>query len=304
MGKGMGVVAADLDGDGWVDIFVANDTVPNFLFHNNGNGTFKEVGAYSGVAYSQNGQAKSGMGADIGDFNGDGRPDILMTALSQYGATLYRNEGGGFFADVSSQFGLTEPTFLLGGWGVKFLDYDNDGDQDIFITNGHVMDDIASYTDALTNQQPGLLLENRQGQFFDITPEQPAPMERRAGRGLAVGDFDNDGDLDMLLNNNNQPSVLLRNDGGNRNNWIKLKLVGTKSNRDGIGARVRVVSGELVETDQVKGGGSYLSANDPRLNFGLGKRQVVDSVEIQWPSGIKQTLKGLGVNQIVTVREP
>ena len=304
VGKGMGVVAADLDGDGFMDIFVTNDTVPNFLFHNNGDGTFKEVGVFSGVAYNQDGQAKSAMGADIGDYNGDGKPDILMTALSQYGATLYQNEGDGLFADVTSQIGLTEPTFLLGGWGVKFLDYDNDGRQDIFITNSHVMDDIASYNDSLTYQQPDLLLENRGGHFVDVTKGQPALLKARVGRGVAIGDYDNDGDMDILVNNNNSAPTLLRNDGGNRNHWIKFKLVGTKSNRDGIGARVRVVSGDLLQTDQVKGGGSYLSAHDPRLNFGLGKRETIDSVEILWPSGKVQQLKGLKANQIVTVKEP
>ena len=303
-GKGMGVVAADVDGDGFVDIFVSNDTVPNFLYHNNGDGTFKEVGAFSGVAYSQDGQAKSGMGVDVGDFNGDGKPDLLLTALSQYGATLYRNDGDGLFTDVTSQIGLTEPTFLLGGWGVKFLDYDNAGDQDIFITNSHVMDDIASYSDALTYQQPDLLLENRGGNFVDATKRQPALMEPRVGRGLALGDFDNDGDMDILISNNNGPPTLLRNDGGNRNHWVKFKLVGTKSNRNGVGAKVTVIAGDLIQTDQVKGGGSYLSAHDPRLHFGLGKREIIDSVEILWPSGRMQRLAGLKPNRILVVQEP
>ena len=302
-GKGMGVVAADLDGDGFVDIFVSNDTVPNFLYHNNGDGTFNEVGAFSGVAYSLDGQAKSGMGVDVGDFDGDGKPDLLLTALSQYGASLYRNDGDGLFTDVASQIGLTEPTFLLGGWGVKFLDYDNDGDQDIFITNSHVMDDIASYSDALTYKQPDLLLENRGGHFVDATNRQPALTEPRVGRGLAFGDFDNDGDMDILVSNNNGPPSLLRNDFGNRNHWVKFKLVGTKSNRNGVGAKVTVVAGDLVQTDQVKGGGSYLSAHDPRLHFGLGKRETIDSVEIHWPSGRIQRLTGVKPDRILIVQE-
>ena len=304
VGKGMGAVAADLDGDGWMDIFVSNDTVPNFLFHNNGDGTFKETGAFAGVAYSENGQAKSGMGADVGDFNGDGKPDILMTALSQYGASLYRNDGDGLFTDVSSQAGLTEPTFLLGGWGVKFLDYDNDGHPDIFITNSHVMDDIASYTDALTYRQPDLLLQNQEGHFVDVTQGQPALLKPRAGRGVAIGDYDNDGDMDILVNNNNGVPTLLRNDGGNRNHWIKFKLVGTRSNRDAIGATLTVAAGDLVQTQQMKSGGSYLSSHDSRLNFGLGESDHIDSVEIHWPSRQVQHLGGMKANQMVTVTEP
>jgi enediyne biosynthesis protein E4 len=304
-GKGLGVVAADLDGEGYLDLYVANDSVANFLYLNNGDGTFKNIAPFSGTAYSADGQAQAGMGVDVGDYNHDGKPDILVTNFSLEGAALYRGDRKQLFTEISSQVGLREPSFLLTGWGTKFFDYDNDGDEDIFIANGHPQDDISNYTDSLTYEQPKLLLENDGGVFRDVSKLRGEDISKPSpGRGVAFGDFDNDGDMDLLIANSNQPPALLRNEGGNRNNWVKLKLIGTKSNRDAIGAKVKVSAGGIVQTDHLRGGGSYLSAHDPRLHFGVGKSPRIDSIEIIWPSGRTQSIKDIKANQILEIQEP
>jgi enediyne biosynthesis protein E4 len=302
-GKALGVVASDLDGDGWLDIVVANDGVANNLYHNNGDGTFKDVGPFSGAAYSADGMARAGMGVDAADFDHDGDPDILITNFSLEGAALYRNGSDNLFTDVTFQTGLREATFMFTGWGTKFLDYDNDGDLDVFIANGHPENSIHDLDRSLTYEQPKLLLENRNGEFVDVSRNSARGLLQAAGRGAAFGDYDNDGDIDMLVANCNQQPNLLRNSGGG-NNWVKLKLTGSKSNRDAVGAKIKMVAGNLVRTEEVKGGSSFLSAHDLRVNFGLGTRTQVDTFEIQWPSGTVQKLKGIKANQIVSVREP
>jgi len=302
-GKGLGAVASDVNSDGWVDIYVANDGVANLLYLNRGDGTFREGAALSGVAYDPDGQTRAGMGVDVGDYDRDGLPDILVTNFSLEGAALFRNEGHEF-TETSIQTGLRRATFLYTGWGTKLFDYDNDGDLDIFITNGHPEDTIELFSQSVTYAQPRQLLENEGGRFVEVSAAVGDSIVKSfVGRGVASGDFDNDGDIDLLVTNNNGSPTLLRNDGGNRNHWIKLRLLGNASNRDAIGARVTVKSGQLVQSDQVSGGGSYLASSDTRLNFGMGERNHVDSIEIRWPSGVVQRVMKPEINQILTVEE-
>jgi hypothetical protein len=303
-GKGLGVVLADLDDDGLMDIYVANDSVANFLYHNNGDGTFTDVALISGTAYNENGEAQAGMGTDISDSNGDGRPDILVTNLDFEGATLYQNSTKSSFTDVSFPSGLAEATMRFVGFGTRFVDFDNDGDQDIFIANGHVIDNIEQVSDTFKYLQPKLLLENREGHFVNVSKQLgPALVNPSAGRGLAIGDYDNDGDIDFLVMNCNQSPNLLQNQGGNQNHWITIKLLGLRGNRDGIGAKVHVVAGRMTQRQQVKGGMSYLSMHDPRLHFGLGKAEKVDLIEVHWPNRYVDRVRDVNSNQIVTIRE-
>ncbi len=304
-GKGMGVVIADIDGDGLVDIFQANDGVANFFYRNNGDGTFTDLAVFAGVAYGPNGEARAGMGTDVADFNGDGRPDILVTNFALESASLFRNDGDGFFSEVSSQTGVRKATLPHTGWGTKFIDYDNDGDLDIFIANGHPDRAIDQFSDFVAYAQPKLLLENRRGKFIDVSGARGAALAVPAvSRGVAFGDYDNDGDIDVLIANNNGAPALLRNEGGNRNHWIKLKLIATQSHPSSIGAKITVTSGDLRRQDQVRCGASYMAANDPRVHFGLGPQPVVNRIEVRWPSGTLQTLDGIEANQILTIREP
>ena len=305
-GKGLGVVAADFNQDGYQDIYVANDAVSNFLYINRGDGTFEEIGTLAGVAYSSNGKAQSGMGVAVGDYDGDGYDDIFVTNLSNEGHTLYRREGEDFFfRDVTFPSGVGRPSLLLTGWGAGFFDYDNDGDEDILVANGHVMDNVELLNSSLKYLQPALLLENRLGSYVNVTSNRGGALSTlRAGRGLALGDIDNDGDIDVLMSNCDQRAVLLRNDGGNRNHWLTIQAVGKNSNRDGIGAKVRLTAGGKRQSKEVVAGGSYLSSNDRRLHFGLGANTVVERIEIRWPSGKSQVLKSVAADRILTVEEP
>jgi hypothetical protein len=304
-GKALGVVSADFDGDGYPDLLVANDAWPNFLFMNNRDGTFREVGTLAGAAYNANGQAQSGMGVAAGDYDGDGRPDVLVTNLSFQGYTLYRNEGNGLFSDVSFPSGIGAASLLLTGWGVGFFDFDNDGDLDIFAANGHVMDNIEHFNPSLTYLQAPLLLDNQAGRFVDVTRRCGLDLAvPRAGRGVAFGDFDNDGDIDILVANCNQPPTLLRNDGGNQNHWIIVKAMGRHSNKDGIGVKVKLTADGKTWTREIMGGGSYLSSSDYRLHFGLGRADRIDRLEVDWPSGATQVLEGLKVDRILRLEEP
>ncbi|HVN81974.1 MAG TPA: CRTAC1 family protein [Terriglobia bacterium] len=299
-GRGMGALTVDYDGDGWPDIFVANDATANFLYHNNGNGTFTEIGLTAGVAFGQNGNASASMGGDWRDYDMDGMLDLLVPAMG-YNA-LYRNLGKGAFQEMAVETGLAVISGQYWSWGGKFLDYDNDGYVDVMVVNGD--------GHRLTETQEPILARNSLGRngkrtFQDVANQSGPYFELKAvARGLAIGDFDNDGDLDALILNINQPSVLIRNDGGNRNNWIMLDLVGTRSNRDGFGAKVTVRAGSLVQVDEKKSGTSYLSSNDPRMHFGLNKLTKVDEVTVKWPSGVTQKLRDLKVNQVVKVTEP
>jgi len=304
-GNGLGVVTFDYDNDGWQDVFIANDSMANFLFHNNRDGTFREVGYIAGVAVSADGRPEAGMGTDAADTAGSGRMDLIVTHLDSQLARLYRNNGDGTFDDATVQSQLGYATFHMSGFGARFMDYDNDGARDIFMANGHVLDNIERYNSQVHYAEPKLMFRNSgKGTFENVSNQLGADfLLPRVSRGAAIGDFDNDGDLDILVNNNGEAPQLLRNDGANVNHWIEIFLVGTKSNRDGVGARIKLVSGDFVLYEQRKGGMSYQSAQDPRLHFGLGDRKIVDSLQILWPSGSKTTLANLKADQIIAVKE-
>lgn len=303
--NGLGVVTFDYDNDGWQDIFIANDHMPNFLFHNNRNGTFTEVAYAAGVAVGIDGQFEAGMGVDAADTTGSGRADLIVTHLDQQLARFYRNLGGGIFEDATFRSKIGYATFHFSGFGTRFMDYDNDGARDLFMANGHVLDNIARYHADTPYAEPKLMFRNLGAGTFENVSEQLGAdfAAARVSRGAAVADFDNDGDLDILVCNNGQAPQLLRNDGGNANHWLQILLIGTKSNRDGVGARVKVVAGDLLLYDQRKGGMSYQSAQDPRLHFGLGQRRKVDTVEIVWPSGAVTKLADIRADQILAVKE-
>ena len=304
-GNGLGIVTFDYDNDGWQDIFIANDHMPNSLFRNNRNGTFTEVGYLAGVAVSADGQFEAGMGTDAADTTGSGRLDLVAVHLDMQLARLYQNMGDGTFEDATFRSKLSYATFHMSEFGTKFFDYDNDGARDLFMANGHVLDNIERYHADTKYAEPKLMFRNTGRGVFENVSDQLGPdfLLPRVSRGAAVGDFDNDGDLDILVNNCGQAPQLLRNEGGNANHWLEILLIGTKSNRDGVGARVTVTAGDLKLYDQRKGGMSYQSAQDPRLHFGIGQRTKIDSVEILWPSGMKTTLKDLKCDQIIAVKE-
>lgn len=304
-GNGLGVVTFDFDGDEWQDVFIANDSMPNFLFRNKHDGTFEEVAYAQGVAVSGDGQAEAGMGVDAADLNGDGRMDLFVTHLDMQLARLYQNQGALGFEDVTLRSKIGYATYHISGFGTRIFDYDNDGLRDILMANGHVLDNIQRYHADTSYQEPKLMFRNLGGGVFaNVTGELGPDMRLpRVSRGVAVGDFDNDGDLDILVSNNGQPPQLLRNDGGNANHWVEILLIGTKSNRDGVGARVKLTAGHLVQYDEKKGGMSYQSAQDPRLHFGLGAHTKIDALEISWPSGATTKLSNLSADKIMTVKE-
>jgi len=296
---GLGVLTGDFDGDGWVDVFVANDSTPNFYYHNNGDGTFKEIGFTAGTAVNENGSEQGSMGVTAGDYDHDGRLDIFITNFADEYNTLYHNDGPNSFTDVSYAAKLAAVSLPYVGWGTKFFDYDNDGWVDLLVVNGHVYPQLPNY------RQPRLFhRNNRDGTFTEIAAQFGSIFtELHASRGVAFGDIDNDGDIDLLISDLDGPPQLLRNDGGNANNSILIKTVGMKSNRDGIGARVKVVAGDLTQVDEVRSGDSYLSQSDLRLHFGLEKRTKIDSIEVRWPSGTVDKITNVGVNRILTIKE-
>jgi hypothetical protein len=300
----MGAVAADLDNDGWPDIYVSCDGSPSLLYRNNHDGTFTETAVPAGCAFDENGVAMSGMGVSVGDYDGDGWLDIIRTNYSDQPPTLYRANGNGTFHDATLQSGLGINRKYV-GFGVGFIDFDNDGWKDILIVNGHVYTQLAGRGVYLTYEQPKLLYRNlRNGKFQDVSAKAgPGITATRVSRGCAFGDFDNDGDVDVVVNNIDGVPSLLRNDGGTRNNSILVKCVGTKSNRSGIGARVKVTAENHVQIDEVMSGGSYYSQNDLRLHFGLGRATAVDSAEVQWPSGIKDRFEKQPVNGLLIITE-
>ena len=312
-GKGLGVVFADIDADGYADIYVANDKTINFLYLNRGDGTFADISMTSGTALSEQGIPQAGMGTDAGDVNGDGRLDLIVTNLDYETNELYVNNGDRTFADATFPAGLGEPNFMNVGWGVDFLDYDLDGDRDLAIVNGHILDNAQRFNDQARHAQPRSLLENDgTGRFKEVGPALgPAFVRPAVGRGLAVGDYDNDGDLDLFVVNNNSPAELLRNDRPRapERHWLSVSLRGSRSNRFGVGARVEVVTrtvdGALHrQVDEVRSGSSYLSGNDLRLHFGLGSAKIAQRVEIRWPSGATQTLTEVAADRVVIVQEP
>ena len=303
-GKGLGVVIGDVDLDGWPDIFVTNDGVRNFLFRNKGDGTFIDVTYGAGVGFDMNGKPMAGMGTEIVDYDGDGLPDIFMTAFSREYNTLYRNRGKLVFEDVTLKAGL-ESGFLTLAFGTKLFDFDNDGDLDIYCTNGHVTDNVELYDPQVSYRQTDLLYENLGGgRFRDVSAESgPAFRIKHVGRGAAVGDFDNDGDLDIVVANCGERPMLLRNDGGNRNHWLAVRARGRESNRFGVGAKVRVTAEGRTQLREVNPSGSYLSTSDMRLYFGLGSETTITRLEIEWPSGKKQVLENVPTGQTLLLDE-
>jgi enediyne biosynthesis protein E4 len=301
---GMGAAAADFDNDGWPDIYVASDSAPSLLYRNNRDGTFRETAVAAGAALDENGVALSGMGVAVADYDGDGWLDIARTNFSEQVTTLYRNYGNGAFEDASIKAGFGVNRKYL-GFGVGFLDFDNDGWKDLFLANGHVYSQIASRKLHVSYKEPKILYRNlRNGRFEDVSSKMgPALRTENVARGCAVGDFDNDGDVDVIVNNLDGPPTLLRNDGGNKNNWIMVKCVGTKSNRSAIGTRVKVTCGEHSQIDEVMSGSSYYSQNDFRLHFGLGSATKADRLDVAWPSGLKETFSNLPANHLIILQE-
>jgi hypothetical protein len=305
-GKAWGVVVADLNNDGWMDLFVANDTVANFLFMNRQGKRFEEVGFTSGVAYGEGGKARSGMGVDAADFDQDGWVDLFVTNMDHEFYAIYNNRHDETFDDVAARTGIANVTQLMSGWGLKFFDYDNDGDLDLFIANGHPDDLIEKIYPTVTYREAPLLLHRENGGFKNVSPDSgPIFNKAMASRGLAIGDFDNDGALDVLISNNNEPPALLRNNIGNRNHWLGFNLIGTKCNRDAIGARVSYQAGDLKRSRMKVGGGSYLSSHDPRMVLGFGQRPKIDVLEVKWPqpSTLVERFTDLPVNRYITIVE-
>jgi hypothetical protein len=302
--NGLGIVTFDANGDGWTDIFIANDSMQNSLFLNKGNGAFEESAVAAGVGFGENGEVEAGMGVDASDFDGDGLPDLYITHLDFELNRLYRNTREGVFEDRTEQSGLGHQAFHLSGFGVRFVDFDNDGWRDLFLANGHVLDNISLLHPRTTHAEPKLVFRNVSGRFQNVTSSLgPDLAENRVSRAAAFGDYDNDGDIDVLVSNNGQAPQLLRNDGGNRNHWIEVLLVGTTSNRDGYGAKVRVKAGAMNSVEERKGGMSYQSAHDPRLHFGLGSTSEVENVEVRWPSGIVDRLGPVHADQMIVLTE-
>lgn len=301
---GLGVLTADFDNDGWPDIYVANDSAPAALYHNNKNGTFTDIGIEAGCAFSIDGKPQAGMGVSAGDYDRDGWLDIFKTNFSGDTSTLYHNTGKAVFDDVTFPAGIGITTRWL-GWGCGFVDVNNDGWLDIFLVNGHVYPEVEKLTTEAGYAQRKVLYRNLQnGRFEDVSDRVGGPVtEPSPSRGCAFADFDNDGDIDILINPVNAIPELLRCDSSNQNNWITVKVTGVKSNRSGIGARIRCITEDGAQIDEVRSGGSYYSQNDLRVHFGLGKRGKVKTLEVRWPSGQVDTLSDISVNQFIAIKE-
>src|SRR6266699_4146661 len=305
-GKAWGVVATDINNDGWMDLFVACDTVANFLFLNKGNGKFEEIGVQAGVAYSQDGRPRSGMGVDSADVFEDGRPALFVTNVDQEMYSLYRNNGDMTFDDMAVPLGLGCLTRLMSGWGVKFLDYDNDGDLDLFIANGHPDDQIEKHSTRVTYREPLLLLHGEGNRLINVGASAGVAFTKSfAARGMAIGDFNNDGAVDVLVAVNDGAPLLLKNQAARGNHWLGVKLAGRKANPDAIGAKITWRAADLIRSRLRVGGGSYLSSHDPRVVLGIGKRTKIDILQIRWPqpSGSTENFKDLPIDRYITIVE-
>jgi hypothetical protein len=304
-GKGLGVVCGDYDGDGWPDIFVANDRTPDFLYHNNGDGTFTDEALLSGVAYGEDGIARAGMGADFGDYDHNGSPDIYVTNFSMEPNSLFRNNANGTFTETTFGAGVGNPTLTFLAFGTAFFDYDNDGWLDLFAANGHVIDNVEKFDQSVTYAETNQIFRNnRDGRFTDVSDRLGAPFQvRRVHRAAAFGDMDNDGDIDVLVTNVNGRPELLRNDGGNQQHSLLIGAVGNRSNRNGIGAKITVVAGDLRQHKEVRTTYSFMSSNDARVHFGLGAYTAVDSIIVDWPSGVQDRLADIHADQRITIEE-
>jgi len=303
--KGLGIALADYDRDGRIDLFFANDSMPEFLYHNKGNGSFEEMALQSGVAVDSEGHSYAGMGVDFADYNNDGLPDLVVTDLASQIYALYRNNGDGTFNYESYPSGIGLMTMKHSGWGVRFLDYDNDGWKDLLITQGHDLDTIQLTFPDLRYKEPMLLARNTGKGFVDVSAQAGDAFQKAwVGRGLAIGDIDNDGRLDAVVTTNDGSLHVLHNVTKNQNHWLTLELVGHRSNRDAIGAEVTLVTAKGSQWATVTTAGSYLSSSDKRVHFGLGSESTARTIEIRWPSGIRQTLQDIHADQILKIEEP
>ena len=303
--KAWGVVAADINNDGWLDLFVSNDKIPNWLLVNR-KGKFEETGALAGVAYSGMGVPRSGMGVDAADFDQDGWLDLFLTNVDHEAFSLYRNRHDELFDDVAAGTGIAAATLLLSGWGTKFFDYDNDGELDLIVCNGHPDTVVAKRIAGVKYAEPMLLFRQSGGKWKNVSTESGSVFAKDfAARGLAIGDFDNDGAADVLVNVNDAAPVLLRNNAARGNHWLGLRLIGSKANKDAIGAQVTYRSGDLQRHRTIVGGGSYASSHDPRLVLGIGARTKIDSLEVKWPqpSGRIERFTSLPVDRYITIAE-
>ncbi len=304
-GKGLGVVWGDYNNDGAADIYVANDSTENLFYRNNGDGTFEEVGFMVGVALSENGAAENGMGTTFGDWNNDGWFDLTVTNYAQQTNTLYHNDADGFFTDATTTTKTAQRTYPYLGWATAFIDYDNDGYQDLFVANGHLHENLAELGQEGTYGQRNLLFRNNSNGTFTEISETLGPGMKLTdvSRGATFADYDLDGDIDIVVTNSNTAPRLLRNDGGNRKNWLQIRLTATNGSTDAIGARVKITTGTLTQTREVRSGDGYLSQQDLTLHFGIGDSEQVDSIEVQWQSGAKQLIGSVPANQVLSLEE-
>jgi enediyne biosynthesis protein E4 len=310
LGKAWGVMATDINNDGHMDLFVANDTLPNFLFANRGRGKFEEIGVESGVAYDEGGRPRSGMGVDSADYDQDGWMDLFVANVDHERYSIYHNNHDQTFRDQAALTGIGTATFLKSGWGLKFFDFDNDGNVDLFIANGHPDDSVQERFKNVSYEMPPLLFRNTGGapeHIFENVSAQGGPIfeQALAARGLAIGDYDNDGAVDVLVALNNSAPILLRNIAAKGNHWLGVHLVGKKANRDAVGAKVTYQSGDLKRSVFKVAGGSYLSSHDPRLVLGIGPRNRIDWIEVKWPqpSRLTERFSSLGLDRYVSLEE-
>jgi enediyne biosynthesis protein E4 len=304
-GKALGIAIGDYDRDGRIDLFVANDSMPEFLFHQKKDGTFEEVGLEAEVAVDGDGRTFAGMGVDFADYDNDGWPDLVVTTLANQKYALYHNEHDGTFDYASYKTGFARMTLLHSGWSVSWFDYDNDGWKDLLIAQGHDLDTVEKSYPQLRYREPMMLVRNAAGKFSDVTASSgPGLQQPWVGRGMAIGDLDNDGRVDAVVTTNGGTAHILHNETPTANHWLTLKLVGHKSNRDGIGAQIKVTTSSGSQWETVSTSGGYLSSSDPRAHFGLGRSAVAQTIEICWPSGIVQTLKNVAGDRILRVDEP